>query len=443
MSDVLSFNPNRALTANIDAAAAARAFFYDAGTTTLRTVYADSALTTPHASPLVANASGIFPAVYVDGAAVKVVAQDAAGATLYTLDPCVKVSATAATAAQVSFAPSTAAPYANVQAAIDGLSVLRNGEDSDRIINGDFGIWQRSAASNGVGYFAADRWYNSCVGGNAAQSREEFAPGDNLGTAGLNPTYFLRQSVTGQTLPSHLAGTIQRIEGVRSYAGVPITVLGWARRSSGAGNLAVQGVQSFGTGGTGISPNWFTAGTRITLTGAWAPFAVTFTIQSIAGKTIGTNSDDYFALNFYASLGADYAGPIGLQTIGVDLWGIHVRQGTWTAADTALYRPRDRGTELLLCQRFYETGSISDDGGIGVKYGLAGANKYNAGHPFQVTKRGQATISFPNPPPTYVNCSAITAAIADGIRGFTSRVTVTATGDYRCFDGRWTADAEI
>ena len=379
MSDVLSFNPNRALTANIDAAAAARAFFYDAGTTTLRTVYADSALTIPHASPLVASATGIFPAVYADGAAVKVVAQDAAGATLYTLDPCVKVAATAATAAQVSFAPSAAAPYSNVQAAIDALSGVRNSGDSNRVINGDFGIWQRSTSSNGVGYFAADRWRNSFSGGNATQSRFIFGTGEFLGTS--LPRFGLRQTVSGQTLPSHLAGIEQRIEGVRSYAEQTITVLGWARRTSGSGNMVVQGIQAFGTGGAGVSTPGYTSQTLVTLTGAWVPFAVTMTVPTINGKTLGTDGNDYFALTFYTSLGSDY-GTLGLQSLAVDLWGIHIRQGTWTAADAALYRPRDPGAELMLCQRYYEQAR-----GGGVAYASSAAAMQRFFVKYSVTKR--------------------------------------------------------
>jgi microcystin-dependent protein len=46
-------------------AAGARAFFYQAGTTTGFTVFSDNAQTTPHAQPVVADANGVFPAVYV------------------------------------------------------------------------------------------------------------------------------------------------------------------------------------------------------------------------------------------------------------------------------------------------------------------------------------------------------------------------------------------
>lgn len=113
MSDVITFNPSRALTQNITAAAGARAFFYNAGTTTLKTVYADGQLTIPHPSPLVANAAGIFPQVFSDGAACKVVVQTSTGATLYTLDPAPSDRATAFTPAGINF-PDVAALLADV-----------------------------------------------------------------------------------------------------------------------------------------------------------------------------------------------------------------------------------------------------------------------------------------------------------------------------------------
>lgn len=119
MSDVLSFNPSRALDANAVNSPGALAYFYDAGTTTLRTVYADSDLTIPHPSPLVADAAGVFAAVYAGGSAVKVVVQTSAGATLYTLDPCLKVASSGAAASSVSFAPTVEIPVTDVQAAIE------------------------------------------------------------------------------------------------------------------------------------------------------------------------------------------------------------------------------------------------------------------------------------------------------------------------------------
>ena len=241
----------------------------------------------------------------------------------------------------------------------------------NRIINGDFGVWQRGTSSTSAGYVAADRWVNSFVGGTVTQARQSFALGDALGST--QPTYFLRQTVSGHTLASQYANIFQKIESVSSYAGQTITVLGWARRSSGAGNMAVEATQEFGTGGspsasvTSISP------TTVTLGASWAPFAVVITVPSVAGKTLGTNGKDNLGINFWTSAGADFnarANSLGLQTIGVDFWGIHIRVGTWTAADAALYRPRDPGTELALCLRYYELlttgflGSASSAGGL-------------------------------------------------------------------------------
>src|SRR6185295_7196687 len=44
----------------------ALAYFFQAGTTTPRTTYHDADLTTPHAHPVVADAYGRFPAVFID-----------------------------------------------------------------------------------------------------------------------------------------------------------------------------------------------------------------------------------------------------------------------------------------------------------------------------------------------------------------------------------------
>lgn len=122
MADLISISPPGQLSnASL---IGARAFFFDAGTTTPRTVYADQAETVAHPSPLVANGGGLWPAVFVSGSAVKAVVQDAVGAALYTLDPCVKVAATGAAASAVTFAPSISIPATNVQQAIEQVASL-------------------------------------------------------------------------------------------------------------------------------------------------------------------------------------------------------------------------------------------------------------------------------------------------------------------------------
>ena len=237
-------------------------------------------------------------------------------------------------------------------ATINGIP-LRQGvlDPENRIINGSFDFWQRGTSFT-LNQYGADRWINQPVGGTVTMSRQSFALGDTLGSN--NPTFFLRQSVSGQTLATQVAAVQQRIEGVRSYAGQTITVLGWARRSSGSGNMSVSFDQNFGTGG---SPSAGVLGTGqiVTLTGSWAPFAVTMTIPSVAGKTLGTSGNDQLTISFFTSAGSDFntnSGSLGLQTIGVDLWGIHIKLGTHTADATALYKQPELGPELARCQRY-------------------------------------------------------------------------------------------
>ena len=228
-------------------------------------------------------------------------------------------------------------------------------DPENRIINGAFDFWQRGTSTTTGGAYIADRWVNVASGGTVTMSRQSFTVGDTLGTN--NPTYFLRQTVSGQTLSSSYGIIQQRIEGVRSYAGQTITILGWARRSSGTGNMSVEIFQDFGTGGSPSSLVFITPQT-VTLTTSFAPFALTFTVPSITGKTLGTNNNDFLALSFWTSAGSDFnarTNSLGLQTIGVDLWGIHIKQGTHTAsAATDLYRQPELGPELARCQRYYE-----------------------------------------------------------------------------------------
>jgi hypothetical protein len=57
----------------------AQSFFYEAGTTTDKTVYANKALTIPLPQPVVADAAGIFPDIYLAPGSYRWVIQDANG----------------------------------------------------------------------------------------------------------------------------------------------------------------------------------------------------------------------------------------------------------------------------------------------------------------------------------------------------------------------------
>jgi hypothetical protein len=233
-----------------------------------------------------------------------------------------------------------------------GLGVQRL-RDTNRITNGAFDLWQRgiSFPADGMG---ADRWRNGANGGTVTQSRQGFALGDTI--ANNNPNFYLRQTVSGQTLPAHVAITRQYMEFVRTYAGQTITVMGWIRRSSGTGNVWLDTEQYFGSGGS-PSANVIAGGQLLTLTGTFTPFACVVNVPSIAGKTLGTNSNDWFGINFFTSAGSNFdarTSSLGIQTIGMDIWGIHIKIGVFTVADVLDYIAPPLDEELAKAQRFYE-----------------------------------------------------------------------------------------
>jgi len=209
----------------------------------------------------------------------------------------------------------------------------------NKIINGDFGVWQRgtSFSSNGVGY-SVDRFQTYCAttAGTLVVSRQTFTPG-TAPVAGYEGKFFLRM-----TLPT--TGTIseidlwQPIEDVQTFAGQTVTFSFWAK-SSGSNTMTPVITQNFGSGG---STSVQVTGSTVAITTSWTRFTTTIAIPSIAGKTIGTSS--YLQFNLQQLTGFS-------NSATYDFWGWQVESGsTATAFQTAT------GTiqgELAACQRYY------------------------------------------------------------------------------------------
>ena len=122
MSNQLYPVPSRIVDANVDASAGAKLYFYITGTTTPLTVYTTEAADVPHPSPLVANADGSLPAIWLPTGAAKCVILDASDATLATIDPVVATAGSGLTAADIPFSPTVELPFTNVQDAIVGAA---------------------------------------------------------------------------------------------------------------------------------------------------------------------------------------------------------------------------------------------------------------------------------------------------------------------------------
>lgn len=67
--------------------AGAKLYFYTTGTSTPQNTYSDSGLTTPNANPVVADANGLWPAIYLGLTDYKAILKTSADVTVLTLDP--------------------------------------------------------------------------------------------------------------------------------------------------------------------------------------------------------------------------------------------------------------------------------------------------------------------------------------------------------------------
>ncbi len=401
--------------------------------------------------------AGRSAAVYADGGGATAAVVDISAG----LVPVLTNAGVTATAAELNILDGVTATTAELNV-LDGVDTTltpdflanpTNYLDPDnRIINGAFDFWQRGTSGTSGGFVAADRWQQFVEGGTVTQSRQSHTVGDKFGSN--TPQFYLRQTVSGQSAAGHLAVTAQTVEGVRSYGNETITVLGWARRSSGIGNMVLEGFQTFGTGGSPSANVDAISPTTITLTADWEPFAAVLTVPSIAGKTLGTDGNDRLGLNFFTSAGSDLnarTNSLGIQTIGVDLWGIHIKRGTHTADATEAYRAPELGPELARCQRYFQV-AIQGVSGNAISTQTAYLN-YQPSVEFRVTPTlsltAPAKIDWPDNANYTQSAASIQSTFSDAKGGIGLRLpnfsglTVHSALTLRNDGGRILLDAEI
>ena len=254
----------------------------------------------------------------------------------------------------------------------------------NKIINGDFGVWQRGTTintGNSDYIYGPDRWAAFFYGSNTTtMSQQTFTPGA-APVAGYEAQYFARFVSTN-------TGTAfrQSIEDVRTFAGNTVTVSFWAKAAS-AITMTSSYAQFFGSGGS--SPVDVT-GSSHSITTSWVRYSGTVTLPSISGKTIGTGS----ALRLVFSA--------AVTNTNIDIWGVQLEYGSKaTPFETAT------GTiqgELAACQRYYETsydiGTAPATATETGSYGFCGSTNNSTAtyltyaNVYKVTKRATPTITL-------------------------------------------------
>lgn len=221
----------------------------------------------------------------------------------------------------------------------------------NKIINGNFDVWQRGASQTGNGYGSDDRWYNSHVGSTKTHSRVAFPIGQT--DVPGNHEYFSRTIVNSVPGASNQVIKLQRIEGVRTLAGELATITFWAR-SDAARNIAVEIAQGFGTGGA-PSPLVSLPCGLVDLSTSWKRTSILVDVPSIAGKSLGTNGDDSLQLVFWFDAGSSFnarTSNLGQQSGTFDLARVSIVAGDATA-EADPFEPRHVSQEEMLCLRYY------------------------------------------------------------------------------------------
>jgi hypothetical protein len=268
---------------------------------------------------------------------------------------------------------------------IPSVSSINNGPLAgfrNAIINGNFDIWQRGTSSSAPGYNTADRWNNDRVGTTTTLSRQSFQPGQS--DVPGEPTYFIRSAVTSSTGSGNYSQIFQCIEGARTFAGQQVKVSFWAK-SDATRLIAVNLLQLFGTGGSpsvtvsSISP------TKYSLSTSWQKITHTVNVPSIIGKTLGSDGNDFLRLEIWFDAGSNFnsrTDSLGHQSGTFDIAQVQVEAGPVATP----FERRPIGTELALCQRYYQIAYA----GPFRKYAV---NVIRENVPFTVVMRSQPTLS--------------------------------------------------
>lgn len=263
----------------------------------------------------------------------------------------------------------------------------------NKIINGNFDIWQRGVAftSSGASAYKADRWfYRPTDGGDlwTVSRGYLFGQTDIPG----NPKYY-----------SHLQGGAgnnayidQHIEGVETLSGKRVTLTFYTLVTGAAVTIVLQLIQIFGTGGapssiTSVSPISYST----KASGSWTRHDAIFDLPSVSGKILGTNGNDYLAVRINLTAPAAYE----FRHTRVSLVEGDAR------GEVDPFSPRNIQQELALCQRYYWKSNLRV-----IPYGNAsgaGASAWATVY-FPVTMRATPTTILENV--THSNSSSLSGA---------------------------------
>lgn len=288
----------------------------------------------------------------------------------------------------------------------------------NKIINGDFDVWQRGTVQTTSGYGSDDRWSNQHSGGSKTHTRTE-----------LNAAFPYRfasvTTFTGGAGASDYVAKTQKIENVRTFAGKKAT-LTFDVASAVAGKfIAIELRQNFGTGGSpsatvdGIGSQKIAVETVL----GNGRNSVVIDVPAIGGKTIGTNGDDCLEVVFWMSAGTDFDGrsaSLGVQSGEIYLTHVSLVEGDATAEDDP-FSPRHPSQEKAFCRHYARRITVhASISSTAIPYGYAQWLRYS--YSLGDGMRATPTVSYPN------GAGTATTNMSPGAMGANISLVVSTSG---------------
>lgn len=301
--------------------------------------------------------------------------------------------------------PAATTSNAGVMSAADKFS-LRNYGMKNRIINGDMSVWQRGTSiSSGLSTltYIADRWTAYATGAAVTMVR---SAGDG------EFQYCLANTGAAGNTAVNIA---QKIESVNAYCAIGTVMTVRCRVYSSTTFTPTYSID------TANSVDNFSSTTNLVISAFSAVPAATWTTVSF---TFTTNAACQNGFQVTIGLGACSSGVIRQIT------GVQLELGSQATE----FEHRPYGTELALCQRYYQTGNSVWRGYAtsGIAYGVYTRFGINMRTSPTVTVSNNTATSFPS-------TASSSSANASGIE--LNRTANTTAGGI--FGDDWTVSAEL
>jgi hypothetical protein len=272
-------------------------------------------------------------------------------------------------------APTAPAGTKTTQVATTEFVVSEKGGRRNYLINGNFDKWDYATSQTFSGYGSDNRWCNGNSG--STKTHSQIACGDTE-RALFNAMYYSRTVVSSVAGSANWVQKWQNIENINLLAGKTVTLSFWARADANR-NIAIEFIQSTGTGGN-PSPWVINIGSQlVSLSTTWNRFSITVTLPSVVGKTLGTDGahTTFTGFTFWFDAGSDLAtrsANLGQQSGTFDIAQVKLEDGS---VATNGWHPYDGefGGEVAACERYYRPiygiiAGYSSGSGMAAGYGM-------------------------------------------------------------------------